>query len=162
MAHIQGSAASSVDKEAATNHATPLSSTSQDTLKTPEDKENESDTALQHDAAVIVPSATITAATRKPNDIPGGDPTLHEPQATINEKDEHIAIDPAYAAGTEKPAAEVVTAEQDDQVEDDREYPNGFALGILTFGLCLATFVIALDNTIIGTTYGYEIEIIVG
>jgi len=30
-------------------------------------------------------------------------------------------------------------------------YPGGFQLGILTFGLCMATFVVALDNTIIAT-----------
>ena len=36
------------------------------------------------------------------------------------------------------------------EAEDESKYPGGFALGILTFGLCMATFVVALDNTIIG------------
>lgn len=35
--------------------------------------------------------------------------------------------------------------------EDDSKYPKGGTLAILTFGLCLATFVVALDNTIIAT-----------
>ncbi|KAI9751495.1 MAG: hypothetical protein M1835_001212 [Candelina submexicana] len=35
--------------------------------------------------------------------------------------------------------------------EDETNYPGGWALGILTFGLCLALFVVALDNTIIAT-----------
>lgn len=35
--------------------------------------------------------------------------------------------------------------------EDESGYLSGFKLGILTLGLCLTTFVIALDNTIIAT-----------
>jgi hypothetical protein len=35
--------------------------------------------------------------------------------------------------------------------EDESRYLSGFKLGILTLGLCLTTFVIALDNTIIAT-----------
>src|SRR5271170_5636239 len=35
--------------------------------------------------------------------------------------------------------------------EDESKYPKAFALAILTFGLCMATFVVALDNTIIAT-----------
>ncbi|MCJ1286960.1 hypothetical protein MMC26_006307 [Xylographa opegraphella] len=158
MAHVQGSTASPVDKVGPTTVATPLSSTSRDLSEIPVDVEDEGPadraSVLQKDAAVIAPSATITAATRKPNDIPGGDPTIGQLHDTTNEKDEHIAVDPAYAVNSENTSAEVVAAkESDDEVEvqDDRDYPNGFTLGTLTFGLCLATFVIALDNTIIAT-----------
>ncbi|KAI9708998.1 MAG: hypothetical protein M1812_007811 [Candelaria pacifica] len=42
-------------------------------------------------------------------------------------------------------------AEGGDVGEDETKYPGGWALGILTFGLCLALFVVALDNTIIAT-----------
>ena len=35
--------------------------------------------------------------------------------------------------------------------DDETKYPKGGPLAILTFGLCLATFVVALDNTIIAT-----------
>ena len=38
----------------------------------------------------------------------------------------------------------------EDETEDESVYPGGAALAILTFGLCMATFVVALDNTIIG------------
>ena len=38
-----------------------------------------------------------------------------------------------------------------DEQDDDTKYPSGTALAILTFGLCMATFVVALDNTIIAT-----------
>lgn len=35
--------------------------------------------------------------------------------------------------------------------DDESKYPKALPLAILTFGLCLSTFVVALDNTIIGT-----------
>lgn len=39
----------------------------------------------------------------------------------------------------------------DEEVDDDSKYLSGFKLAILSVGLCLTTFVIALDNTIIAT-----------
>jgi hypothetical protein len=33
----------------------------------------------------------------------------------------------------------------------DPQYPTGLKLGIIIFGLCLAVFCVALDNTIIAT-----------
>lgn len=39
----------------------------------------------------------------------------------------------------------------DTTADDDSKYPTGTKLGLLTFGLAMATFVIALDNTIIAT-----------
>lgn len=63
-----------------------------------------------------------------------------------------VPVDPAYTADrsakTEKAAEEQNGAET--EADDESKYPGGFALGILTFGLCMATFVVALDNTIIG------------
>jgi hypothetical protein len=41
-------------------------------------------------------------------------------------------------------------AESADADEDKIVYPNGVQLTLLTVGLCLATFTVALDNTIIG------------
>ena len=38
-----------------------------------------------------------------------------------------------------------------DEQNDDSKYPGGTKLAFLTFGLCMATFVVALDNTIIAT-----------
>lgn len=44
------------------------------------------------------------------------------------------------------------TASTDGTGEDDEtKYPKSYKLAILTFGLCLSTFVVALDNTIIAT-----------
>jgi len=51
-----------------------------------------------------------------------------------------------------KESAATVSTEAGEPGEDDEsKYPKAFALGILTFGLCMTTFVVALDNTIIAT-----------
>ena len=56
------------------------------------------------------------------------------------------------SARTEKTAdvSTTVEAERDAHAadEDDSKYPSGWKLAPLTFGLCLATFVVALDNTV--------------
>ena len=56
---------------------------------------------------------------------------------------EHIA----KSDGSESTLAE---EEKEEEQDDETKYPGGFSLAILTVGLALATFVIALDNTIIG------------
>ena len=50
-------------------------------------------------------------------------------------------------------AKEEQTAENtvENDAEDETKYPGGFKLAVLTFGLCMALFVVALDNTIIAT-----------
>ncbi|KZP14857.1 MFS general substrate transporter [Athelia psychrophila] len=50
--------------------------------------------------------------------------------------------------GEKAAVAEKAAGEQEDP---EAEYPKGSALGLLALGLCLTTFVIALDNTIIAT-----------
>lgn len=60
----------------------------------------------------------------------------------------------ANETGDEKQTPTAVTkegGEPDEEPEDDSKYLSGFKLAILTLGLCLTTFVIALDNTIIAT-----------
>lgn len=63
--------------------------------------------------------------------------------------------------GTSKETAEVAAVranangaeggEEEEEVEDESKYLKAFPLAVLTFGLCLSTFVVALDNTIIAT-----------
>ncbi|KAJ4296465.1 hypothetical protein N0V90_006510 [Kalmusia sp. IMI 367209] len=50
-----------------------------------------------------------------------------------------------------KAPSQTADAEQQDGQEDESKYLSGFKLGVLSLGLCLTTFVIALDNTIIAT-----------
>lgn len=42
--------------------------------------------------------------------------------------------------------------------DDESKYPRAFPLAILTFGLCMSTFVVALDNTIIGKVYNSSVS----
>ncbi|CAD6446609.1 fa99eeed-0d79-433d-9188-ef55d8ac1cba [Sclerotinia trifoliorum] len=43
------------------------------------------------------------------------------------------------------------TEESSGEDDDENHYISGVLLGLLTFGLCMATFTVALDNTIIAT-----------
>lgn len=91
---------------------------------------------------------------------------------TTTAHDGGVAHDPADPAGTVNPdpgRAEVADGVHDDtklaktettgttvestvdEIEDESKYPTGVPLYLLTFGLCLGTFVVALDNTIIAT-----------
>lgn len=47
--------------------------------------------------------------------------------------------------------AQAAADDTSEEPEDESKYLSGFKLGILSLGLCLTTFVIALDNTIIAT-----------
>ncbi|KAF1941820.1 MFS general substrate transporter [Clathrospora elynae] len=86
--------------------------------------------------------------------------------AHVNEKSQENAaerrsgdVDLGKAAGvtevgSERNTSEVVANGEDapkPEVEDESKYLSGFKLAILSVGLCLTTFVIALDNTIIAT-----------
>ncbi|KAI9819987.1 MAG: hypothetical protein M1827_006557 [Pycnora praestabilis] len=62
---------------------------------------------------------------------------------------EHGILVNKEAVGTPGDDADIEKAEEDE--EDLKVYPGGWTLGILTLGLCLALFVVALDNTIIAT-----------
>lgn len=54
------------------------------------------------------------------------------------------------AAGEKDATVGKDNQDESEEAEDESKYPGGAALTILTIGLCLATFVVALDNTIIG------------
>ncbi|RFU35989.1 hypothetical protein B7463_g365, partial [Scytalidium lignicola] len=53
--------------------------------------------------------------------------------------------------GTSCEAKEEGEQKEEGEDEDQIIYPTGASLGVLTLGLCMATFVVALDNTIIAT-----------
>lgn len=40
-----------------------------------------------------------------------------------------------------------VNGNANEEVEDESQFPSGLKLGLLTFGLCMAIFTVALDNT---------------
>ena len=62
----------------------------------------------------------------------------------------HVYDEDKHQVVNEKEAT-IETVEEDGQEkEDETKYPSGVALALLTLGLCMSTFVVALDNTIIG------------
>jgi len=63
---------------------------------------------------------------------------------TTEDKEAETDLVPLASRATEASSA------GDDGEDDESKYPRAFPLAILTFGLCLSTFVVALDNTIIG------------
>ena len=61
--------------------------------------------------------------------------------------DKEKAADPARSTATPADAPEDSDAGED----DDSKYPRALPLALLTFGLCLSLFVVALDSSIIAT-----------
>lgn len=96
-----------------------------------------------------------------------GEAAAHQPHsdaASEEEKADHVQngivtgdkIDTNQEQGkpSEKAVEERAHDAADDPIDeqnDDSKYPGGAKLIILTFGLCMAIFVVALDNTIIAT-----------
>jgi hypothetical protein len=81
-------------------------------------------------------------------------PPAHSDHVINDEKHAHVTTEENGSTGIEPVARNkgenagetAAPGEEDDEIV----YPGGFQLGILTFGLCMSTFMIALDNTIIG------------
>ena len=159
MAQDQGSPASSADNAQDESSATPgvtqpsPSSSSPSLHKTrqsPRDdkcgERSSEDPIAGEVVSILVPGAA--------NVFPGAD------HAAATEKEVNgQASAPLHEHYVEKPGEDVAEEKHadggsgegaDDEAEDETKYPGGFALAILTFGLCMATFVVALDNTIIG------------
>ncbi len=63
---------------------------------------------------------------------------------TIEEKEAGTALAPTASSATE------ASSVAEDGEDDESKYPKALPLAILTFGLCLSLFVVALDNTILG------------
>lgn len=95
---------------------------------------------------VVAPDRTFTG--EKENEVDSGNNQAggqeDEKTATARTKavqEQDAATPPAHTDAEEDP----------EEPEDESKYLSGFKLGVLSLGLCLTTFVIALDNTIIAT-----------
>jgi MFS family permease len=101
----------------------------------------------------------VTSEVREPARDASGtvadDPSLSRHVDGDAEKTAHkanAAASTKTALDTTEPTEKTSQDDQDeDEDEDESHYPSGPKLWLLTFGLCLTTFVIALDNTIIAT-----------
>lgn len=165
MEHAAGDVGATADASASNKPTEHAVSSAKDELEEHHSSTPPAVTHLTGDDKVIGPNAPVgvlqpeNAADSARSDEPSATST----QSTeVQEKPEH-----AERTGREE---DVVTLEkniedgeraegkEDDEVkntvdeqDDDSKYPGGGALVILTFGLCMAMFVVALDNTIIAT-----------
>jgi fucose permease len=71
-------------------------------------------------------------------------------KTTASEKDKEVAIEDEQGASRTSGEGKG-DGEATEEAEDESKYLSGLKLWILSLGLCLTTFVIALDNTIIAT-----------
>lgn len=116
------------------------------------------------DTNIIGPSIPVALHDERTqhSEATGDEP--HTESASEEEKAEHHLngnvtgdkINPKQEQGdtTEKSAEEPGNNAADDPIDeqnDDSKYPGGAKLAVLAFGLCMAIFVVALDNTIIAT-----------
>ena len=115
------------------------------------DTEKEKQAAIIDEQTTDKGSASNVSATNEkepdvnPNDYQGSVPPVDALKATgdVTESAQAVADDRAHA--------QTDAEDSQEQPEDESKYLSGFKLGVLSLGLCLTTFVIALDNTIIAT-----------
>lgn len=82
----------------------------------------------------------FVSSPRRSNEAPDNGSDLEKPPSVNEPKKENFVSTETTGAQTE-----------DEEAEDESKYISGLKLWTLSFGLCLTTFVIALDNTIIAT-----------
>ncbi|TVY88550.1 Efflux pump, partial [Lachnellula willkommii] len=108
--------------------------------------------------------ATASAHNANPNSTFGSSSLPSHPSSPITEnvsvlgraaespeKVEHAATDTDSPVVQKHVKLGVKESGEEGESGDDIVYPGGLQLGLLTFGLCVATFVVALDNTILAT-----------
>lgn len=101
--------------------------------------QNPSNTNLDKPDQAVAEKTSIMSSSSS-SDVEKKDNTALEVNSTrasaeaVDEKDGAIATDAAHHSG-----------------EDEVEYPSGLKFAIITLALCLAVFLVALDNTIIAT-----------
>ncbi|OCL11666.1 MFS transporter [Glonium stellatum] len=138
-----------------TRHPEPDTSTTTDETATPKSKtssfialdEEQKETAVKPDQQTVQPESATTTQNLGPQSTSANEkPPRVEHTETSNTNEEPTKQED----GDHSPANNDGEAAREEQ-DDESKYLKGFPLIILTIGLCLTTFVIALDNTIIAT-----------
>ncbi|KAJ5305715.1 hypothetical protein PENANT_c041G09073 [Penicillium antarcticum] len=88
-----------------------------------------------------------------PSPAPTPEPILHEKKDSIPNEEVPTEKTPKDDVTKEDSDKEVATEEKDaaETPNDEEEYPSAWRLALITIGLCLCVFCLALDNTIIAT-----------
>ncbi|KAI4128955.1 MAG: hypothetical protein LQ347_003961 [Umbilicaria vellea] len=141
--------------DAVDHHASPAATPSISSPTTTPEPARAGVRSLAGEDKVIGPNSTVpdqvTSDPPAPSEEDGlaesGAHTEHEP------RNRELEISPDDGRNDEKTVAGMANEENidEEEKEDETVYPGGAALAVLTFGLCMATFVVALDNTIIAT-----------
>ncbi|KAF2002924.1 MFS general substrate transporter [Amniculicola lignicola CBS 123094] len=107
-----------------------------------DEHEKGTEASSEHDATPVATNAQDSTDSSAKREAPT--PPHHEKEA---------AVDSTAGASKTATADTGVDANEDsaEEPEDESKYLSGVKLWILSLGLCLTTFVIALDNTIIAT-----------
>ena len=90
-----------------------------------------------------------TASTAVPSQIPS-EVHLEKESRTPSVKS-NVSHDISVGHKTEIETTAEKEMKADDKLSDEVEYPGGLKLAIIMVALCLAVFLVALDNTIIAT-----------
>ena len=107
-----------------------------------EPEQEKSTASRSHDALVTLSTSAADSYSTAPGDITD----------STGEKNANVLGDDVPLGDTEHPE-EIRTGNGPEEEDDETKYPKGVPLAILTFGLCMALFVVALDNTIIGENF---------
>lgn len=119
-----------------------------------EQKHRESNNTADTNATTIPNSTTENARQEKETGAESSARQRSNGSDDQNNAESHGGVE-EYANVNEKEEGAPTVAERNastvTEVEDESKYVKGLQLVLLTFGLLLATFVVALDNTIIAT-----------
>ena len=148
---VFGKRTASADAEAAAeSHSETNNIGTHHTCKT----QSDSSTPERKDGGDNAPNAVIADEKTSGEDVE----TINSESAEAEKQAGSGAQDATVAASNEKDTETTDVKEDakktetsDSNADDESKYPGGTKLALLTFGLAMATFVIALDNTIIAT-----------
>ena len=164
MEHAVGDRATGAASDlSASNNAMEHAVSASEKTPLPHSSTSPQPTSLTGDDKVIGPNAPVGVlqSVQSPPSTGSDEPSATSTQSTeLKEKAiERDGSKEDIASSGENTKIEYTAKEKEgdnaedtvDDQNDDSKYPGGGKLALLTFGLCMATFVVALDNTIIAT-----------
>lgn len=95
---------------------------------------------LTEETKIIGPNIPVAGVVAGNGEKDGALSSSTDAGAAITTKEEDTGVDSDSSGNVVKSEDEKAGAED----EDESKFPKGFALAILTFGLCMATFVVSI------------------
>lgn len=105
-----------------------------------------------HAVALALAASTSPEISQKPTPpVTDVDESRNEKSPSAKDATTEIAEPEAEIKAEDVQASPAADGSEEPDTEDESKYPSGLKLALLTLGLCTATWVVALDNTIIAT-----------